>query len=223
MDIRQQIKEDSHINISPSMEGENWDNSIVIEVKENSFCVTIPQRRRSTYSDKTGQEVRVNLPNKQGLFLFNCRVVAVSGEAVPFAELTFPREIVRWERRAYSRLPIRLEVFYSQIRGINDETAYLRSYSLDISGGGLCLEINRKCSKETLLRLKFHVPVSGKDEELALTGRVVRIQPAASSVAGRAGVEFIDLDSSQREAILQFVAGQSKAGSPASGSAEKAG
>jgi c-di-GMP-binding flagellar brake protein YcgR len=223
MEIRPQIKEESIINVSPSLEGEDWDPSIIFEVKDNSFCATIPQRKRTSYSKKTSQPIRVNLPTRQGLFLFNCQVVTVSGDSVPFVELEYPQEIIRWERRAYTRHPIRLEVHYSQIQGIEDETPFIRSYSLDISGGGLCLEINRKCSKETLLRLKFRIPISGKDEELALTGRVVRIHPTENSIAGKAGVEFIDIDSSQREAILQFVSEQATEGATAAESTEEAG
>jgi c-di-GMP-binding flagellar brake protein YcgR len=212
MEIRPQIKDESIINVSPSPEGEDWDPSIIFQAKDASFCATIPQRRRSSYSKKISQPIRVTLPTKQGLFLFQCQVLAVAGETVPFVELEYPQEINRWERRAFMRLPVRLDVYYSQIHGIENEAPFIRSYSLDISGGGLCLEVNRKCSKETLLRLKFRIPISGKDEELALTGRVVRIRPAENSIAGQAGVEFIDIDSSQREAILQYVAEKAKAG-----------
>jgi c-di-GMP-binding flagellar brake protein YcgR len=109
------------------------------------------------------------------------------------------------ERRRHERLPSRLEVYYSEIRDRGNGLLFQKAYSLDLSGGGMRLELHRTFPQETLLHLKFSLPIEGRTETFLLTGRIVRASPVREGVAGQAGIEFIDISSLEQEAITRFV------------------
>lgn len=205
LEIGRWIKVGSLVQISPDPHREDWYFSKILEIGERSLWIEMPQRRGSLLQLEKGQKIRASIPTHQGLFLFTDEVLAVSGEENPRLEIEIPQEVVHVERRSYARLPIRIELYYAEIREDRGEPVFYRSYILDISGGGVQLETNRVCPNETLLRLKFHLPEGNRDEEYLLTGRIVRSIPTGQPDRGQAGIEFIDISTRQQESIVRFV------------------
>ncbi len=156
---------------------------------------------------KRGSEIRVNVPSGLGVYLFTSRVVGEGTEPYPSVELEFPQEVSRMERRAFPRLPIRLETYYAEIHAGTGGLAFTRSLALDVSGGGIRLETNRPFPQETLVRLKFHIPVGDREEEVVVTGRIARIIPTEGAGRPQAGVEFLDITPQQQKSLLQFITG----------------
>jgi c-di-GMP-binding flagellar brake protein YcgR len=154
-----------------------------------------------------GSEIRLSMPSGQGMLLFTSRVLGEAMEPEPSVELEFPREFMRMERRAYPRLPIRLETYYAEIRAGAGAPAFTRSLALDISGGGILLETHRSCPQETLMRVKFLIPIGDREEEVVVIGRIVRSIPTGGLGNHRAGVEFIDISPRQQDLLVQFVTG----------------
>jgi c-di-GMP-binding flagellar brake protein YcgR len=205
MEIRRWIREDCIVNVSPAMEGEQWYAVKVVEVGDGSFSIAPPNLMAGDPAIETGRKIRVSVPTREGLFLFHCSVLVESGESPSRIELEYPKEVVHLERRAFPRLPIRLETEYAEIRHNNSGLNFSRSRTIDISGGGMCLESNRICPRETLLRVKFQIPLGQMEEELILTGRIVRSVPGEGARKSQLGVEFIDITPRQQEYLAQFV------------------
>jgi c-di-GMP-binding flagellar brake protein YcgR len=205
MEISRWIKEDRPINVSSSLEGEDWYASKVQKVGPKSFHIDPPKRKYAVLQLIRGSKIRVGVPAGQGLFLFTSAVLTESTEQNPSVELEFPQEIIRMERRAHPRLPIRLETFYAEVHEGAGGLTFTRTMALDVSGGGIRLETNRPCPPETLLRLRFHLPIGEGGEEVVVTGRVVRSIPMESAKKSQAGVEFIDIMPRQQESLIQFV------------------
>ncbi len=205
MEISQWIRKDCVVNVSPALEGDNWYASKVLDVGSSSFNILPPQKKNSGFSVKPGEKIRVSVPSAEGLFLFTCGVLAEEEGSVSRVELEFPKEVVHLERRAFHRLPIQLETQYAEIRNGNGGLSFSRSTSLDISGGGMRLETNRVCPRETLLRVKFQIPLGQMEEELILTGRIVRSVPGEGARKSQIGVEFIDITPHQQESLVQFI------------------
>jgi c-di-GMP-binding flagellar brake protein YcgR len=207
MEFSQWIREDGILNISPSVEGEDWYASKVLKVGRKSFWIEPPKRKNEPLAMESGSEIRINVPSGQGLFLFSSRVLGEATESSPSVELEYPREITRMERRAYPRLPIRLETYYAEIHAGTGERIFSRSLALDLSGGGIRLETHRPFPQETLVRLKFHILVGDQDEEVVVTGRIARAIPTEGMGRNQAGVEFLDITPQQQKSLVQFITG----------------
>jgi c-di-GMP-binding flagellar brake protein YcgR len=210
MEIKQWIKEDNIVNVSPSLEGDAWYASKVLEVGSTSFFIVPPKKVYDAFSLQPGRKIRVSVPSKEGLFLFTCEVLMDKKEPVGRVELEFPKEVVHLERRAFPRLPIRMDTQYAEIRDGSGNLPFSRSTTLDISGGGIRLETNRAAPQETLLRLKFQIPLGEMEEELILTGRIVRSVPGEGARKCQVGVEFIDITPRQQESLVQFILDRNK-------------
>lgn len=205
MEITQWIRKDGIVNVSPVLEGDTWFITTVQEVGSGSFSILPPQLANGPLTADKGRKIRISVPTREGLFLFTCEVLAGSEETASSIELELPKEVVHLERRAFPRLPIQLETQYAEIRNSSGELTFSQSTSRDISGGGICLETNRICPRETLLRLKFQIPLGDMEQELILTGRIVRSVPGEGARKSQLGVEFIDITPRQQESLAQFV------------------
>jgi c-di-GMP-binding flagellar brake protein YcgR len=210
MEIRQWIRENCIVYVSPALEGENWYASTVVEVGSNSFSITQPKKMDSAFTGQSGNTIRVRVPSSEGLFELNCDVLSETQGAEARLELDFPKEVVHLERRAYPRLPMKLETQYAEIRDGKAGLSFSKSTALDISGGGLRLETSRTCPQETLLRVKFQIPLGQMEEELILTGRIVRSVPGEGARKSQVGVEFIDISPRQQESLVQFILDRTK-------------
>jgi c-di-GMP-binding flagellar brake protein YcgR len=205
MEIRKWIRPDHIVNVSPALEGDVWYASKVLEIGKDSFFIGPPKQIQESLSRQRGRKIRVSVPTKEGLFLFTCGVLLAEKDPVGRVELEFPKEVAHLERRAFPRLPVRMDAQYAEIRDGSGNLPFSRSTALDISGGGIRLETNRVCPQETLLRLKFQIPLGQMEEELILTGRIVRSVPGEGARKSQVGVEFIDITPRQQESLVQFI------------------
>jgi c-di-GMP-binding flagellar brake protein YcgR len=210
MEIGKWIRVDRPVNISPDLDEENWYPARVLEVGKTSFWISMPARRSIVLRLQKGQKIRVSIASDQGVFLSTCGVLDLGPEGLAGVEVEIPQELVHMERRRFARCPTRMEVYYAEIRPGGGGTVFTKSYSADISGGGMRLELHRSCREETLLRLKFTLPVGKKHEEFLLTGRIVRAIATKPVGAQQAGIEFVDISSGEQEAISQFVTSKLK-------------
>ncbi|MBN2084000.1 MAG: PilZ domain-containing protein [Anaerolineales bacterium] len=210
MEIHRWIKKDSIFHISPALEGENWFASKVVEVGNTSFFIVNPKIPEGFFPASPGAFLRVRVPSSEGLFQLVCAVLSETQGAEGRIELDFPKEVVHLERRAYPRLPIKLETRYAEIRDTHAGLSFSKSTSLDISGGGILMETHRNCPQETLLRVKFQIPLGQMEEELNLTGRIVRSVPGEGARKSQVGVEFIDISPRQQESLIQYILDHSK-------------
>jgi c-di-GMP-binding flagellar brake protein YcgR len=208
MDTRRWIREGLLINVSYSLEGGEWYPSKILKVGGKSFFITPPKRQSAPLAIENGSMFRVSLPSEQGLVQFTSRVMGKGMEPELSMELEFPKEITRMERRAYPRLPVRLEAYYSEIHAGSGELAFTPSLALDISAGGILMETRRACPQETLVRLKFQIPIGDREEEVVVVGRIARSLHTGSLGNHQVGVEFIDISPRLQESVVRFVTGK---------------
>ena len=210
MEIHRWIRKDSIFYVSPVLEGENWYASKVMEVGSSSFFIIKPKLLEGSFTASSGAFFRVRVPSSEGLFQLVCDVLSETQGAEARIELDFPKEVIHLERRAYPRLPIKLETQYAEIRDNHAGLSFSKSTTLDISGGGILIETRRNCPQETLLRVKFQIPLGQMEEELILTGRIVRSVAGEGARKSQVGVEFIDISPRQQESLIQYILDQSK-------------
>jgi c-di-GMP-binding flagellar brake protein YcgR len=212
MAIQGWIQKDRVVNLSPTPEGETWFVSRISHVLEGGFSIETPSDLNAALHP--GEDVRLRVPTPDGLFMLTCSIREIRAGEEGRIVLENPKEVVHMERRAFQRLPIRMETQYAEIRDGGGALAFSHSTALDISGGGLCLETHRSCPQETLLRVKFLIPLGEMEEELILTGRIVRSVPIAGARRSQAGLEFIDITPRQQQSLVQYILDRTKESRP---------
>jgi c-di-GMP-binding flagellar brake protein YcgR len=214
MEIGKWIRKDRGVNVSPSLEGDTWFVSRISAASEASFSIATPIEWEISSPIAAGDKIRLQVPTPEGLLQFSSEVRKMARDPDARIELDNPKEVVHLERRAYPRLPVQIDTQYAEIRDGGSGLTYSRSTALDISGGGLRLETNRICPQETLVRVKFQIPLEKMEEELILTGRIVRSIPVAGARRSQVGVEFIDITPRQQKFLVQYILSRTKESRP---------
>jgi c-di-GMP-binding flagellar brake protein YcgR len=114
---------------------------------------------------------------------------------------------VRWttdipepQKRQFSRLDVELEVKYAVQGGDFGE-----ALAVELSGGGLILELTRAVPDGTALEVDFRLG----DASIRANGEVVRTIPA-NNERFHVAVRFLDLDSSDEDAIAHYILEQQR-------------
>ena len=104
------------------------------------------------------------------------------------------------DRRVHARVTVDIEVDYKSADN------FLFAYITDISAMGIFIRTNAPEPPGTRLNLRFTPPGS---EPMALEGRVMWVNPyrpgSYDNINPGMGVQFVDLDPSQREHIVNLV------------------
>ena len=103
------------------------------------------------------------------------------------------------ERREQPRGEVEVEVQYRTVQ------EFLAAYARNISGGGIFIRSQRVLSLNQPVRLRFTLP--GVSRRFETGGIVVwsNPSPSRSSLPSGMGIKFMDLDSTSRGVIEEFV------------------
>lgn len=100
-------------------------------------------------------------------------------------------------KRRYARLPVMLDVFYAEALDNGRKPDFIKSHTLDISGGGVRFLANKKYTNGTILHLKLLIPSLKNCEEIAAFGRVVRSSDADIANLANVALEFTNINSNR--------------------------
>ncbi|KMZ13938.1 hypothetical protein BHUM_02261c [Candidatus Burkholderia humilis] len=161
-----------------------------------------------------GEQVELVALTGRGVFRFTCTVDATSCEPFNYVVLSAPGAIRRLRARKFARMPTRLAARYAaadEVIGEGHEVVWHLARVSDISPYGMSLTVRAPTAKSgARLRLAFHFNTDGVDVQVvqvdihAIVRHVGEPDPATDSVAY--GLEFDDLEPSQRIALKSFMA-----------------
>lgn len=111
------------------------------------------------------------------------------------------------EKRRFVRLDVRVNVEYEIVQA---PEAKFKSFTKNLSQGGICLFLDSFLKKDTLLDLKLHIPERSKP--LEATGKIVwietfKIGDKDAKEHFEAGVEFVDISDDDKNMIAKYVFG----------------
>lgn len=104
-------------------------------------------------------------------------------------------QLIRLPHRRCTRKLVRIETELSS----GDRVFY--GISVDLSPNGMLLESSHIFKSDEILQLRFLLP---DGQEFRARARVARDEPSSAGKS-RAGIEFLDLDSTQLESLQKFV------------------
>jgi uncharacterized protein (TIGR02266 family) len=110
------------------------------------------------------------------------------------------------EKRKFVRLDVRVKVEYQIVPSTQDK---IRSFTKNLSQGGICLFLDSDLEKDTLLDLKLSIPE--QSQPILATGKVVWVDSfRVGDSEGdhlEAGIEFVDIFDEDRAKIAKYVFG----------------
>lgn len=187
---------------------------------------------KSNIQDVTDEYIGISIPVNEGkyvplrkgdkvicLYYYNKDIyrfeTVVSGRKIDkllIIMLKKPEKVVMYQRRNFARVPLMVNIYCGilenskKIESIgNNQIEFFDAYSLDISGGGLRLAIDRKFEKRLNLGIMLMMTIPLSDENLTIKGKIVRVENDRKNPKIICGVSFIDLDRLTRESIIRLV------------------
>lgn len=111
------------------------------------------------------------------------------------------------EKRRFVRLDVRVKVDYEIVQSPQEK---FKSFTKNLSQGGICLFLDNYLKKDTLLDLKLHVP--DQTQPLEATGKIVwidtfKIGDKDAKEHFEAGIEFVDISQEDKDKIGKYVFG----------------
>lgn len=114
------------------------------------------------------------------------------------------------EKRRFARLDVRVKVEYEIVQAPESK---FKSFTKNLSQGGICLFLDSSLKKDTLLDIKLYIP--DQPEPLEASGKVVWVE--SFKIGGsdarehfEAGIQFVDISSEDQNKIGKYVFGTLK-------------
>lgn len=199
-------------------------NKIEIEYNDDSY--------KSNIQDITDEYLGISIPVSDGKYLplakgervtaiyyygkdiyrFDTIVIGRKIEKILVIMLRKPEKVTVIQRRNFARVPLMMNVCCAllcnekNIYTIGDnQIEFFDAYTLDISGGGMRVAIDRKYEKKMQRGNMLMVTIPLGDENVTIQGKIVRVENDRKNPKIICGLNFIDLDRKVREIIIKMV------------------
>lgn len=123
-----------------------------------------------------------------------------------------PEKVMVYQRRNFARVPLMINIYCGLIENNkkiesigNNQIEFFDAYSLDISGGGLRLAIDRSFEKRLSIGSMLLMTIPLNDENITVKGKIVRVENDKKNPKIICGLSFMDLDRLTRESIIRLV------------------
>lgn len=159
-----------------------------------------------------GEKVRVTYYYGKDIYRFDTIVIGRKIEKILIIMLKKPEKVTIVQRRSFARVPLMINTYCALIstgKSINNigdnQIEFFEAYSLDISGGGMRVVIDRKYENKTQRGNILMVTIPLDDENITIQGKIVRVEKDRNNPNIVCGLTFLDLDVKTRENIIKMV------------------
>jgi c-di-GMP-binding flagellar brake protein YcgR len=184
----------------------------VQDITDEYIGISIPVNNGKYLPLRTGEQVRGVYYCDNNVYRFTTVVIGRKIEKILIIMLKKPEKVVMVQRRTYVRVPLMINVYCALMsveKGIynvsDNQIDFFEGYSLDISGGGMKIAVDRKLEKKIIFGNILLITIPLKDETLTVRGKIMRIDNDRSNPKIVCGLNFIDLDKKARETIIALV------------------
>lgn len=182
--------------------------SSVQEMNDQEIYITLPVFMSQPLILERGEKIKVRFLGKDEYFVFDSTVKDIINDSCFLYCIVRTASVERVQQRRFVRFVTLKPIFFANIPENNNKPQYFEGNSLDISGGGMKLLINKLYEIGNELLLKFTITNSkGAYKEVEAKVRVVRkgVPQPGQTKYHILGVEFVDLHEELRSQIISFV------------------
>jgi len=205
--LSQQITFDVNQKIQVSrIAEENYFDSSIQDVRGGFFSIAIPYLKEHPLVLYRGEEVRVRFTLQNASYRFTTRVIGVATNNIKLYKLAYPEKIDRIQLRNHVRLSVMLDVEYAVKESESQKLKFTKGITVDLSGGGMKLAARENIEENSLLILKFVLPLKNKAEPVQLKAKVVRsIKADPQREVYHLGLRFEDITYREEDMIVRFI------------------
>lgn len=202
---RDLIKINQNIQVAYDDDQNDWYASNVQDVRESDFCISVPIKGIRVLLLHRGEPVKVTFVAEMERYEFVTRVRGRRQDNIPLFVLDKPQVYVRVQLREFVRVNVMLDIFYAFVTAADEEPVYIRTHSLDLSGGGVRFLVNNILPAGTLLKINFTLPFDSETEKFALNGIVVRSWSEGYDKLCQAAARFVNISRKQVDLISRYL------------------
>jgi len=199
------IKINQNIRVTRTEGEEDWYISDIQDIGKHDISISIPTKGSNPLVLNSGDLVKISLVSETSRIEFKTKVVEWRFDNIPLYALALPKDFKRVQLRDYVRIPIILEVNYADLPDPGQKPVFIKCNSLDLSGGGIRLLLQKEYPADTSLLLKITIPLPARQEELEVVGRVVRSWPDQNVKLYQTALQFIKISRKQQDLIIRFI------------------
>jgi c-di-GMP-binding flagellar brake protein YcgR len=181
--------------------------SRIVRALDRKLILVAPRLAGTLVPLKLGTLLVIHICKDDARYVFNARVVDLDENEFGHLTIIVPDNIDRRQRRFDVRLVIRIpvELLYFYRNGI--PVASYTINSIDISAGGIRVEVPEKFSLHTKVKLSIRLP---DNEEIMTHADVVRVGRLDHPEPGSqnsywASLRFLNMSDNKKKKILKFI------------------
>lgn len=178
--------------------------SRIEEIHGDYWYISMPMRRGVYITLRIGQQIKIQLKYKNGLYGAYVTVVDRRRGHIPVLIINKPQELVRMnQKRTFVRLEAAIPVAFKSIVNKQKSEAF-SGITGDISAGGMLLFTPVAMDKDQKLELEIKLPDT---EPVFCKAHVVRVlaQAKQEGANSKYAIEYDDLNEFQQDRIFKFI------------------
>ncbi len=180
--------------------------SRIITVNNDNLIVVTPKVGGVFLPFKEGQVIKVSIPKDDARYDYEAVVISLKGDENDILTITLSQTVNRQQRRLDVRLNIKIPVDLLYFYREDTPVASLTVNSIDISAGGIKLEMPEQYPPHSRFKLVIHL----LDEDVFTNAVVIRtgiLQKNEPGITGTywASMKFFNISAGKQSKILKFI------------------
>lgn len=181
--------------------------SRIMDINHTELRIMSPAVQGVPIPLRVNTPIRINYVGERALYSFTTVIKQRFSDALAGFIVPMPERVERLQRRGYVRLEVQIHFRYRIFQEANildaeiDLDTFLKSYILDISGGGVKFYSDEPIALNSLLEMQ--IGIEGIEDEILL-GRVVRNRERVEGGYG-VGVAFEGLSALLQDQIISWI------------------
>lgn len=176
--------------------------SKVADFMDEGIIITGLYREGAPLPIRLNQPINVYYTTDRAAYKFNSKILKRTNKPIPLLLIERADSVTRIQRRDFFRLDVTGVVYvYKMIEGKNYPKKVAEARLLDISGGGIQMQLKKKFEKGEEILLSLKNILSPKE---FIKSKIVRIKKENAELYNY-GVQFREIKTEQREEIIQWI------------------
>jgi len=175
----------------------------------NIAFIAAPISEGVVYPVRIGSKLNAYFINRDDLYRFKAKVISRGmKDNIALLKVLVEEEFEKIQRRQFFRfdcsVPVKFRVIYSMRPDDNEKILFIKTFSKDLSGGGLCMVTEERVNIDELVEC---IITLDNEKVISFKGKVVRSERLEldDRIKYETGITFKKIEDRDREAIIGFI------------------
>jgi|AntRauTorcE11898_2_1112593.scaffolds.fasta_scaffold06213_2 c-di-GMP-binding flagellar brake protein YcgR len=179
-------------------------NSKVADIVDDEIFIMSIYKREELIPLREGIKVDVLYEGDSAFYSLTSEITGRKKEPLPMLSIKLTDNIERIQRRSFFRVQINKKIQYISLkeqRKKETQPEFKETTAIDLSGGGLLMVLKDEFKVNDRLLFKLDI----EDFDKLVEGKIVRIKYNKDGYSKTAGIEFVDINRKDRDAIISYL------------------